>query len=336
MPVKKNEQIAGNKGLANLGNTCYMNSAIQCLSHLLEFHPKNDDFIQHLNQSDELYRSWYNTQIHLWSTLGENIVVPTTFLKKFMSCCNQKDISFHNFNQNDTEEFINIFMNLLHESVKVRADISVEGTPTNQIERLQVKSVKSWSDFFKNDYSYIIQKFYSQQLTITSCSKCDYYTVNFEPFMVLSLEIPDHNSTLYDCFSSYTSKTTLDADNLWTCDKCKQKVSPDKKIKLWKTSNVIIILLKRYSNRSKKDNFVEYPLQLDLDDYLVDYEKKGKTYSLSGICIQSGSLGGGHYYAMCKNELDGKWRQYNDTNVSDVAESELLRQNPYCLFYRRS
>jgi ubiquitin C-terminal hydrolase len=154
--------------------------------------------------------------------------------------------------------------------------------------------------------------------------------------MVLSLEIPEPDSNLYDCLSSYTNKTTLDADNLWTCDKCKQKVNPDKKIKLWKTSNVIIILLKRYSNRSKKDDFVEFPLQLDLDDYLVDYEKKGKNYSLSAICIQSGSLGGGHYYAMCKNELDGKWRQYNDTNVRDIDEDELLRQKPYCLFYRRS
>ena len=83
-----------------------------------------------------------------------------------MSCCAEKDICFYNFNQNDTEEFINIFMNLLHESIKLRAETSVDGTPTNQIERLQVKSVKSWSDFFKNDYSYIIQKFYSQQLTI--------------------------------------------------------------------------------------------------------------------------------------------------------------------------
>ena len=38
--------------------------------------------------------------------------------------------------------------------------------------------------------------------------------------MVLSLEIPESDSTLYDCLSSYTNKTTLDADNLWTCDKC--------------------------------------------------------------------------------------------------------------------
>ena len=83
-------------------------------------------------------------------------------------------------------------------------------------------------------------------------TNCDYITVNFDPFMVLSLEIPDGSDSLYDCLSSYTKKTTLDGENKWKCDKCKQLVQPDKKIKLWKTSNVLIIMLKRYSKYKKK------------------------------------------------------------------------------------
>jgi ubiquitin carboxyl-terminal hydrolase 8 len=326
---------AGNKGLANLGNTCYMNSAIQCLSHLLEFHPQNEQFRAYLSTSDNLYKQWYILQKQLWENEGDSMIAPQSFLQEFMKTCKRNDICFYNFHQNDTEEFMNIFMDLIHRSSKTKANISVEGVPTTPLERLQVKSVESWSQFFSHDYSYIIQTFYSQQLSITSCTNCDYVTVNFDPYMVLSLEIPESSETIYDCLSSYTRKITLDCENSWTCDKCKEQVQPDKKIKLWKTSQVLIILLKRYSKRHKKDKYIEYPLQLDLEDYLIDYDNRGKHYQLSGICIQSGSLGGGHYYAMCKNELDGVWREYNDTTVRVVSENELLTQKPYCLFYRR-
>lgn len=326
---------SGNKGLANLGNTCYMNSALQCLSHLLEFHPKNESFINQNKQKKTIYSEWIALQSELWSNESDQPIVPRQFLQTFIKECRQKDIFFYNFQQNDTEEFINIFMDVLHQSIKKKIHIDIEGTVSNEIDKLSYKALKSWSRFFENDYSYIVEKFYSQLLSITSCTQCDYATVNFDPTMVLSLEIPEDASTLSDCLDSYTKKITLDCDNSWKCDKCKQKVEPDKKIILWKSSDTLIILLKRYTKLIKNNTFIEFPLQLDISHYSLNYGSKGTLYRLSGISIQSGSLGGGHYYAMCYNELDKKWRTYNDTHVSEITESELLQQKPYCLFYRR-
>ena len=119
-------------------------------------------------------------------------------------------------------------MDLLHRCIKHRVNISIEGTVKSELDKLAVKSAKSWSNFFKTDYSYLVEKFYSQLLSVTSCPLCDYITVNFDPMMVISLEIPDSATSLQDCLRSYTQKITLDCDNSWKCDKCKQSVQPEK------------------------------------------------------------------------------------------------------------
>ena len=58
-------------------------------------------------------------------------------------------------------------------------------------------------------------------------------------------------------------------------------------------------------------------------------------YELQSVCIHSGGLGGGHYFAYCKNHLDNKWREYNDTHVSELQEDDVYNKKPYCLFYKR-
>ena len=327
---------AGNKGLANLGNTCYMNSAIQCLSHLLEFHPKNDNYTNQNKNNNDIYTEWLKLQIELWSNSDGEPIIPREFIQQFRRECIETNKEFYNFHQNDTEEFIEFFMDLLHRSMKRRVQFTFKGEVKTQLDKLAIQSSKSWSQFFKDDYSYIVEKFYSQLLSLTSCTNCDYVTATFDPSMVLSLEIPKDAESLNDCLDSYTKRITLDCDNSWKCDKCKQLVEPEKKMVLWKQAPVLIILLKRYSLGIKKNNFLEFPINLDISSYSLNYNQVSTNYKLSGICIQSGSLGGGHYYAMCYNELDKTWREYNDTNVREVTEEELLREKPYCLFYRQN
>ena len=45
---------AGNKGFKNYGNTCYLNSALQCLSHIDDLN--DDKFRQQFNKYKKIIR----------------------------------------------------------------------------------------------------------------------------------------------------------------------------------------------------------------------------------------------------------------------------------------
>ena len=206
----------------------------------------------------------------------------------------------------------------------------------DEADKINLKSNQTWQRFYEKDYSYIVENFYSQLLGITSCTDCEYYTTNHDPIQVLSLEIPCESKSLDCCLKQYMKKYRLDSENTWQCDACKKHVRPFKQTRLWKTSDVIFILLKRYNKNQKIDKYLEYPLTLDLKDYNINYSKnKSNQYSLNGMAIHSGGLNGGHYYAVCKNYLDDHWYEYNDSHVSSVTNDKLMKYSPYLLVYRR-
>ena len=127
----------------------------------------------------------------------------------------------------------------------------------------------------------------------------------------------------------------LSKDNQWYCTKCKEFQLADKKMEIYSVNEVIIIHLKRFRNNRKIENFVEFPIEgLDLSNYLP---KKDEQYifDLFAVANHQGGLHGGHYFAYCKNYIDGEWYEFNDSNVSKIDKKKVVSDNAYVLFYNK-
>ena len=49
-------------------------------------------------------------------------------------------------------------------------------------------------------------------------------------------------------------------------------------------------------------------------------DKDGCIYDLYAVSQHFGSLGGGHYTAACRNPIDGKWYEFDDSSISKISE----------------
>ena len=325
----------GLSGLVNLGNTCWLNSAVQIVSNI---HPLTDyffsgDFKEDINVRSKEYRfviEWLKLLKGLWS-----------------SNCTIQPISFHRtfnhffdgglYSQEDSEEGLSKILDLLHEGMSYEVDIKFNGTPKNKTDVLMIESIKSWNNSFKKSYSKIVELFYGQYLSCVKCMTCGYESNTFEPFSIIQLPIKEGFNDINDCFSHFVKTEKLEKDELWDCSKCHSCEESHKKILLWKSPFILIIQLKRfdYLHNCKINTNISYPLtNFNLTNYIDGYDKMESLYNLVGIIEHIGSLGGGHYISHIKNK-NNKWYTYNDNNVSELNKQSVNQKQGYILVYQK-
>ena len=123
--------------------------------------------------------------------------------------------------------------------------------------------------------------------------------------------------TLDDCLAEFEKEEILSEQDTWYCPRCKEHRRASKKFDLWKTPDILVVHLKRFSSsgwrRDKIDILVDFPVEgLDLTQRVIDKENgKEEIYDLIAVDNHYGGLGGGHYTAYARNFVDGEWYEYN-------------------------
>ena len=333
----------GRTGLANLGNTCFLNSCVQALSHTHELQAvltteKFERALKHSTDENNLIAEWNNLREVMWSQNG--VVSPNRFVHHVQQLARKKDRDmFTGWAQNDLPEFLLFLIDCMHNTVSRSVKMKINGKIENDTDKLATACYNMLKKTYSSEYSEIMEMFYGIYVSeLSSISGTTIHSVNPENYFILDLEIPNKTSTLYDCFDAFTAYETMEGENAWFNEATKAREDVRKRITFWNFPKILVITLKRFSADGvrKRQDVVDFPLTgLNLSKYVSGYNAKQYVYDLYAVCNHTGGTMGGHYTAYVKTR-EGEWNHYNDTQVErNISENKIVSTKAYCMFYRK-
>ena len=348
----------GISGLANLGDTCFINALLQIISHTYELNELLNDsgYKSKLNKcvDSELLTSWDELRLLMWS---ENCTIsPGGFIHAIRKISKiKKNNMFSTISQNDMPEFLTFLFNIFHTALKRKVTMTIGGRPKNKRDKMAKMCYEMIQKEYTENYSEILNMFYGIHVstlkrtagTSSVESGDDYLSIRPEPFMVISLPIPHQSSprdiSLMDCFDLNCESEFMEGDNAWFNETLGKKQNVYKQLVYWSLPEIMVIDIKRFEYNPNTDSFVKnqsnirIPIEnVNFSKYVEGYNKDSYIYDLYGICNHHGDETFGHYTSTIKT-ADSKWFNFNDSNIKEISikGSEIIGNTPYCLFYRK-
>ncbi|XP_038690735.1 ubiquitin carboxyl-terminal hydrolase 25 isoform X2 [Tripterygium wilfordii] len=315
-------------GLRNLGNSCYLNSVLQCLTYT----PPLANFC--LN-------SQHSYICDLRSDGGRKRECPFCILEKrivrslisdssldsplkILSCLRTFAEHFRGGRQEDAHEFLRYVIDACHNTCLRLKKLCRKGVVENGNGSGSTTIVKE-----------IFGGTLQSQL---KCLSCGNESNKVDEIMDISLDVL-HSNSLKDAMQKFFQPEILDGSNKYKCENCKKLVAAKKQMSILQAPNILVIQLKRFEGiyGGKIDKLIAFEEVLVLSSFMCktsqDPEPK---YNLFGTIVHSGfSPESGHYYAYIKDAM-GRWYCCNDSYVTVSTLQEVRSEKVYVLFFTRT
>ncbi|KNC54267.1 ubiquitin carboxyl-terminal hydrolase [Thecamonas trahens ATCC 50062] len=194
--VERIGAVPGVCGLSNLGNTCFMNSGLQCITHapqLVEYlladkHVPEINRDNPLGMSGEVADEFVALLKLMWSGNYASVAP-----RSFKYTIGRFAPRFVGFGQQDSQELIAFLLDGLHEDLNRILDkplvpvVEAAGRPDD------VVASEAWTGHLRRNDSVIVDLFQGQLKSRVVCPMpdCGKVSVTFDPFMYLSVPVPD-------------------------------------------------------------------------------------------------------------------------------------------------
>ena len=337
-------------GLNNIGQTCYMNSALQCLINISKL---TNFFLTKANEIDQ-----YNQILsHAYLDIVKNVLRKTNESKYITSYSPFEFQGIISINPlftgaSDSIDLINHFLQTIHKELNFETNENIlsKYLVNNVGNNIKFQNLNlSLNNFISDNNSIITNTFYIIEKSKLICNNCKQIQYSFQmlSYIIFPLEeirlykknnfgVDQPSVLIMQAFEYYRRQCPLFGENQIHCNLCGRDSNAIQCSSFYSLPEILIINLNRGHGNIYNVGIIieEY---LNLSNYAESNIYNNSNYRCIGIITHLGPSGNtGHFIAFCFVKDKNKWFKFNDSIVepSNFQDASTLGDS-YVLFYER-
>ncbi|XP_043205634.1 ubiquitin carboxyl-terminal hydrolase 22-like [Amphibalanus amphitrite] len=337
--VTSNSTI-GLRGMINLGNTCFMSTILQALTHtpMLRDYFLGDKHLCLAPDPDRCLACQINSLFQQLYGGQRTALAPTRLLH--MIWTSAKHLA--GYEQQDAHEFFMAILDLLHQQMK-------------PFQRDRTPQEGGGGGGGSAGCRCIIDTIFTGGLqSDVVCLSCNNVSTTIDPFWDISLDLAPLElnqstpTTLEDCLEQFTRQEHLGSSAKIKCVSCDSYQESTKQLTMKELPIVASFHLKRFEHtsrlRKKISTVVRFPEELDMTPYLSRCRNNNNfrqervfnnnLYSLYAVVNHIGTLEAGHYIVYIRQHRDN-WFKCDDHIITRATLRDVLNSEGYLLFYHK-